>query len=109
MSYSVMFYQTTRGNFPVKDFIEKQQINTQAKIAHFIYLLTEYGPFLKPPESKKIHTRLHELRIKHTISIRIIYTFDRQTFYLLHAFIKKTNKIPHKEIRIALDRQRLII
>jgi len=37
---------------------------------------------------------------------RVFFTVDRQTMVLLHGFIKKSNKIPARELRTAKARLR---
>ena len=64
MAWKVLFFQTARGEYPVKEFIEKQDGNTVAKINLSIRLLIDYGPFLKPPDIKKLQNKLYELRIQ---------------------------------------------
>lgn len=109
MSWKVKFFQTARGNLPVKDFIEEQEISVQAKIAHSIRLLIDYGPYLKPPYIRKLQAKLYELRIPGKVAIRVLYTVAKNEYYLLHAFKKKTQKISHKKLKTALDRIREII
>jgi phage-related protein len=104
MSWKVKFFQSARGDYPVIEFIGQQEIITQAKITHLIELLENYGPYLKPPYIKKIQKKLFELRISGKNAIRIFYTILNQEYYLLHAFKKKSNKTPVKEIKTALDR-----
>ncbi len=104
MSWKVKFFQTIRRDYPVKDFIEEQDISIQTKIAHSISLLVDYGPYLKPPYIKKLQDKLYELRIPGKVTIRIFYTIVNNKYYLLHAFKKKTQKIPRNEIKTALDR-----
>ena len=109
MSWRVKFFHTKRGDHPVEDFIEEQDKSTQTKIAHSIRLLVDYGPFLKPPDIKKIRNKLYELRIPGKISVRIFYTIHESEYYLLHGFKKKSQKTPSRELRIALDRMQEII
>ena len=109
MSYKILFYQSKRGNFPVKDFIERQQSSLVAKITHYLELLENYGPFLKPPYIKKLHKNLYELRVSSKVSIRIFYSKKDKTYVLLHGFVKKTQKTPKKEIKVALERLKEII
>src|SRR3989344_8759673 len=104
MIWKVLFYQTARGNYPVKEFIQKQDEATYAKILHLILLLKNNGPFLKPPYIKKLQSGLYELRTTGKVAVRIFYTMINNEYYLLHAFKKKTNKTPVKEIKIVLDR-----
>lgn len=109
MAWKVKYFQTARGDYPVKDFIGKQDQSTQTKIAHSIRLLIDYVPFLKPPDIKKLQDKLYELRIPGKTAIRIFYTITSGEYYLLHAFKKKTQKIPTKELKVTLDRIKEII
>ncbi|MBI3956011.1 type II toxin-antitoxin system RelE/ParE family toxin [Candidatus Gottesmanbacteria bacterium] len=109
MSWNVKFFQTARGNYPVKEFIEEQEMSTRTKITHAIEFLETYGPYLKPPYIKKLKDKLYELRISGKIAIRIFYTTMNNEYYLLHAFQKKSQKTPHKELRAALDKLKELI
>ncbi len=109
MAWKVLFFQTARGNFPVKEFIEEQDRTTITRINLSIRLLIDYGPFLKPPDIKKLQNRLYELRIPGKSSVRIFYTIIKGEYYLLHAFIKKSQKTPVKELKVAIDRMRKIV
>lgn len=109
MAWKVNFYQNSRGGFPVEDFIRNQDETTYAKILHSILLLKNGGPFLKPPYAKKLRSDLYELRIPGKIAVRIFYTMKGEEYYLLHAFKKKTQKTPAKEIKIALDRMKEVL
>ncbi|MEK7559201.1 MAG: type II toxin-antitoxin system RelE/ParE family toxin [Patescibacteria group bacterium] len=109
MSWKVNFYQTARRDYPVKDFIEEQDQSTEAKINNSIRLLIDYGPFLKPPDVKKLQNKLYELRIPGKPAIRIFYTIINSQYYLLHAFKKKTQKTPPREMKTAIDRMKEII
>lgn len=109
MSWKVLFYQTARGDYPVKEFIQKQDEATYAKILHSIMLLKNNGPFLKPPYIKKLKNNLYELRISGKNALRILYALHNNIYYLLHAFKKKKQKIQAKEIKIAIDRSKQLI
>jgi phage-related protein len=109
VTWKVKFFQTTRGDYPVKDFIEEQDKATFAKVIRSIELLENYGPFMKPPYARKIRNKLYELRVPGKGAIRIFYTVFAGEYYLLHAFKKKSQKIPRGEIKIALDRAQRVI
>ena len=109
MAWKVNFFQTARGEYPVKEFLSMLDMNTHAKIALSIQLLIHKGPFLKPPYSKKLQDKLYELRISGSVAIRIFYTIQNGEYYLLHAFKKKTQKTPRQELKTALDRMKEII
>lgn len=104
MVWKVLFFQTARGDSPVEDFIKEQDEATYAKVLQSIKLLANNGPFLKPPYIKKLQGKLYELRISGKVAIRIFYTIIKNEYYLLHAFKKKTQKTPAKELKIAIDR-----
>lgn len=108
-NFKVFHFQTSRGTYPVREFMEVQEKPTFMKIFRSIEFLETGGPFLKPPYAKKIDTNLYELRVHGKDAVRILYTKIGDTFYLLHAFKKKTQKIPQKELKIALDRGRELI
>lgn len=69
-------------------------------------MLAEYGIKLGLPHVKKvIGTELWELRILGGDSVRVFYvTTSGRVFLLLHGFIKKSQKAPKQEIKIALAR-----
>ncbi|MFH0937649.1 MAG: type II toxin-antitoxin system RelE/ParE family toxin [Candidatus Daviesbacteria bacterium] len=104
MPWKVKFFQTSRGDFPVKDFVEKQDEVTYAKALQMIRLLSSNGPYLKPPYAKKLQDKLYELRIFSIVIIRIFYAIHNNEYYLLHAFKKKSQKTPPREIKIAIAR-----
>ena len=109
MRWKVKFFQTAKGDYPVKDFIERLERSGYLKAFRTIRVLEKFGPFIQPPYAKKIQGALYELRIVGKDSIRIFYTQKKSTYYLLHAFKKKTQKTPMKDMQIALDRLPKII
>ena len=90
----------------VKEFINSFDMATAAKIAKAIDLLDIFGPKLNMPHSKKIDRDIYELRICGRKEIRIFYAFICGKVFLLHGFIKKSDKLPSKEIKIARNRGR---
>lgn len=109
MPWKVLYFRTTRGDYPVKEFIELVDKTTKGKIAGLIFSLNQYGPFVREPFSKKISKDIFELRIKSQISVRILYTFYKNKIYLLNAFKKQTQKTPRKEIKTAVDRRKELV
>jgi phage-related protein len=105
----VKFFQTARGNYPVKEFIERLEKKSYARVLRSMSLLQEFGPSLRMPYSKKIASKLYELRIKGVEAIRIFYTQANEEYYLVHAFKKKSQKTPKQELQLALDRIKELI
>jgi len=85
----------------VETFIEKLNEKEIAKTIRTIELLEEFGNSLGMPHSKHIDDGLLELRIRGKREIRIFYCFNKTKAVLLHAFIKKTQKTPEKELNKA--------
>lgn len=104
----IYYYTTTRGNKPVKDFIESLSEKQRAKIFRIFQVIQDYGIYSVPKHVKKLEgAPLWEIRILDAYSIRIIYVVITGADILtLHGFIKKSQKTPSKEIKIALNRYR---
>ncbi len=85
-------------------FIRTLEQSTGAKIFRAIDLLERFGSTLGMPHSKKIALRLFELRIRGQQEVRILYAFHNNTAMLLHGFVKKTDRIPARELRTALQK-----
>jgi len=88
-----------------KKLIKSLQKPTIAKVLRTIDLLEQFGQKLGPPHTKKISAHLFELRVSGKQEVRIFYSFHKSQILLLHGFVKKSQKIPQKEIKIA--RQKL--
>jgi len=106
--YKCHYYRTARGKSPVEEFIDSLDRRTQVKFFYKKGLLEEFGPKLPFPHARYIGEGLYELRFEgREGQIRILYFF----FYMakvifVHGFIKKTKKIPKKEIEIAIYRKK---
>ena len=88
----------------LEEFIWSLEKSTVAKVLRTIDLLEEFGQLLGPSHSKKVAPRLFELRIQGTQQVRIFYTFHKSQIILFRGFIKKSRRIPQREIRIALKK-----
>lgn len=91
-------------NDSVEKFIQSLEKTAIAKTIHTIELLEKFGNRLGLPHSKMVSRGIFELRIYGSQNIRIFYTFSKNKAVLLHGFIKKTPKIPNKEIGLAIKR-----
>lgn len=104
MSWKVIYFKSARGESFVKQFVDEQRPEVKAKYLGMIDFLEKYGPFLSAKYTKKIRNDLYELRITGKEQIRVLYTVRKKDMILLHAFKKKTRKIPRKEIETAFLR-----
>lgn len=86
----------------IETFIRSLEKSTIAKVLRTIDLLEMFGNTLGVPHSKKVNSRLFELRIRGQQEVRIFYAFRKGEAVLLHRFIKKSKRIPAKEVEVAL-------
>ena len=104
MSWIVGFFANNRKDKPVEDFIYSLDDVTLTKVTRLIDLLKMYGPRLSRPYAKRINSHIYELRTSGKNPIRILYGVNNSRFVLLHAFKKKTNKLPNKDLKLAENR-----
>ena len=107
MDWQVTFYIDEEGNEPVKDFILEQPDGAIAEILHVFKLLRQFNIALGMPYVGKIDkSAIRELRIKHGSDIYRIFFFayTGRKFILLHAILKKEDKIPESDKKLAIQR-----
>jgi len=102
----IIYYITPSGGNPVKDFLDSLQKSQKAKVFRIFQTFNLYGLTSIIPHTKKLTgTPLWEIRIKGKDSIRIIYIMQtKRSILVLHGFIKRTQKTPQKELRLAIQR-----
>ncbi|MFM2447968.1 MAG: hypothetical protein RIS44_418 [Pseudomonadota bacterium] len=88
--------------------IERWPADVLADYAHLLELLTEHGPNLRLPHSRAFGDGLFELRPRGRSGIgRAFYCFlVGRRIVVLHAFIKKTQQTPEKELKLARKRMK---
>jgi phage-related protein len=92
----------------VQDWVNKMPIGIRASYAKLTDLLTEFGMDLRLPYSRAMGDGLFELRPKGKEGIaRVFYcTWVGKRIVVLHAFIKKTQETPRKELETAKRRMK---
>lgn len=88
----------------VQEFIDNLDTIVGSRVYQDIKSLKEFGKNLGLPYARKIGDNMYELRTRGKTQVRLIYCFDGNECYVVHGFLKKTNKIPVKEIRVAKKR-----
>ena len=86
--------------------VESWPVDVLADYARLIELLAEYGPSLRLPHSRAFGDGLFELRPRGRVGIgRAFYYFMvGKRIVVLHAFIKKTQQTPDRELKLARRR-----
>lgn len=105
MSFEIEYF-----NARVLDEIESWPVDVIADYAHLAELLIEYGPSLRLPHSRTLGDGLFELRPRGRSGIgRAFYCFlVGKRVVVLHAFIKKTQQTPERELKLARKRMKEI-
>lgn len=105
----MVYYISPSGKIPVKNFLDTTGPKLKAKALRILMTFQEYGLRGILSHVKKLAgTPLWEIRILGGDSTRILFVTQKEKqILLLHAFVKKTNKTPVKEIAIALKRMGL--
>jgi len=98
--HEVIFYQNSRGDHPVKDFLDNLDKKSRAKAYQYLILLEKEGPGLLRPYADHVRGKIRELRVSFSsVNVRIFYFFFlKDKIVLLHAFSKKTQELPEREI-----------
>ena len=104
--WNVGYYISASGENPVSDFLDTLNEETQTKILRILGHIEEYGLQSVLPHLKKLSgTPFWEIRILGQTNVRIIYVVPAQfTVLVLHGFVKKSQKTPSKELRVAKNR-----
>ena len=86
--------------------VESWPVDVVADYARLVELLCEYGASLRLPHSRAFGDGLFELRPRGRTGIgRAFYCFMvGRRITVLHAFIKKTQQTPDRELKLARKR-----
>jgi len=90
--------------------IEAWPVDVLADYAHLVELLAVHGPNLRLPHSRAMGEGLFELRPRGRSGIgRAFYCFlVGRRVVVVHAFVKKTQQTPDKELKLARKRMKEI-
>jgi len=105
MQYSIEYF-----NSRVKDEIGGWPVGILADYARMLELLMEFGPSLRMPHSRSLGGELFELRPRGHEGIgRALYCFViGRRVVVLHAFVKKTQRTPMRELKLARRRMKVV-
>ena len=102
MPWTLQQYEDNRGVRPVNGFIESLTETDRAIIKAKLAFLLERGNELREPFTKSVGDGLLELRAQ---SYRIFFCFrPGNKIVLLHAFRKKSQATPKREMALARKR-----
>lgn len=90
--------------YPVEKFIDSTTPHNRSRIIKMVDILKNYPHKYIYPYIKKINSTIFELCIKGKPQIRILFAYSEESIILLNIFIKKTRKLPSKELELAIKR-----
>jgi phage-related protein len=98
MGFNITYYSQE-----VQDEIVSLPVTLQARYIALTNRMLEYGPHLGLPHTDAFGGGLFELRLKGVEGIARVFfcTMVGQKIVMLHSFVKKTQKTPEKELKIA--------
>ncbi len=102
-----VYYKTDSGRVPVREFIDEQAVEVREKIFSDLLRLVRFNVRLGPPYVEKVKGRdFWELRTKVRGDLYRTFYFAHtgKKFVLLHAYQKKSQKAPRKELDVAEER-----
>ena len=107
MSFTVIAYEKEDGEIPVEEFINSLDIKMRAKVYGMLSILQDKGNLLREPYSKHLEDGIFELRCKVGSNItRVLYFFYYEgKIILTNGFVKKSQKTPQGEIKLAKERR----
>ena len=105
----IIFYQTENNKYPVVEFLDSLSGKEAQKVVWVLKIIEEFENVPTKFFKKLINTDdIWEIRVDGLNKIYRILGFieDKKFVVLNHAFVKKTQKTPEKEIKIAENRKK---
>ena len=101
-----MKWQITFFNNKVESETTSFPPGISANFLHIAEMIEEFGPALGIPYTKALKDGLFEIRAKgkEGIGRSFLCTVEGKEVIILHSFVKKSQKIPKKEIKTARKR-----
>ena len=109
----VVFFRTDQGNEPVREWLEGLGTRDERVIDADITIVAERWPLVARTRLvKKLQGKGNLWEIRTRISegkriARILFTIEVSEIILLHGFIKKSQKTPRRDLRLARKRSEL--
>jgi phage-related protein len=106
--FELELYETEDGKEPVAEFLDSLAPKMSAKLIGLMELLEEKGTELREPYSAPLGDGIFELRCKlgSNITRALYFFFVGKHIVVTNGFVKKTQKTPPAEIKLAKDRRK---
>jgi len=107
----IVVYCDEDGSAPVLEWLEGLADRARTKCLVALERLKHLGHELRRPQADYLRDGIYELRTAlHGMQYRMLYCFcGRAVALLSHGLVKKGDKVPEKEIDLAVRRKRLFM
>lgn len=104
------FYVTTTGASPVRDWLVRLPVEDRRQVGHDVRDV-EFGWPVGMPLCRPMGSGLWEVRsnLPSRRIARVLFCVADSELILLHGFIKKTQKTPTSDLRIATNRMKEVL
>lgn len=105
----LVFYRTAAGNEPVRDWLSALPVENKRAIGLDLQRVQYRWP-VGMPLVRPMGKGLFEVRtvLSDGTIARVLFCFHRGEIYALHGFIKKAQKTPPVDLKLARDRKKEI-
>ena len=106
--FELELYASEDGKEPVAEFLDSLDQKMNAKLVGLMELLEEKGTALREPYSAPLEDGIFELRCKlgSNITRALYFFYIGKRIVVTNGFVKKTQKTPPGEIKLAKDRRK---
>jgi len=101
------FFKSPDGRMPAYEWLKALPQKPQARGRALIDLLAEEGHKLRRPHADYLRDGIYELRWRwQRINYRLLYFFSGQNIIILSHGVTKTDRVPEREIDLAIQRKK---
>ena len=106
MAYTIEYF-----NVSVQAELDGWPPGLRARYRALVLRISEYGPNLGMPHTRSMGEGLFEVRAKGAEGVgRAFYcALARKRIVILHSFVKKSEKTPAREMKVARDRMKEVL
>ena len=106
----VVFYQTAKGSVPVLEWLRGMVVADRKKIGLDLLRVQENWP-IGMPLCKNLGDKLWEIRSALTDgkTARLLFCFNDSEIYVLHGFVKKSQKTLEQDLLLARKRLKEVL
>jgi phage-related protein len=107
---NVFYYRTSSGREPVREYIEGLPVEDRVSIAGDIKLIMQFGIFKAPVITRKLQSKLWEIKTGTRNQQRIFYClFSEDGLVFLHVCKKQREGAQRGDVELAYKRMKEVL